>query len=242
MSGVESDKLDAMSKYLIYGLVDPRTLMVRYVGKSANGMKRPKMHKRESGHNQHKDRWIAQMRAEGLDFEIVMLQESSAETLSSDERWWIAYGRAIAWPLTNLTDGGEGGVTFAGRKHSVEARAKMSAARLGTKLSDETRNKISAVHKGRKHSDDHRRKRSEALKGVMPSDECMAASRAANTGRVKSADEILKMKEIGRRESNLKHLARVSASNRGRKHSTETIEKMKAVWRRRRAVLSESAS
>lgn len=112
---------------LIYGLVDPRTLLINYVGMSSTGMFRPNQHhphkascKRDNALMQS---WTADLNAARLSFEIAVLQDSTAETLKTDERWWIAFGRACGWPLTNLTDGGVGGT-----KHHPSSLAKMRAA------------------------------------------------------------------------------------------------------------------
>lgn len=115
-----------MTQNLIYGLVDPRTKLVRYVGLSTTGMKRPQQHRRPATNVQkyHSARWVAELKECGLTYEIVILESGSDsyEDLCASERWWIAYGRASGWPLTNLTDGGEG---TPGRHVSDEERARM---------------------------------------------------------------------------------------------------------------------
>lgn len=109
---------------LVYALVDPRTLLVRYVGKSSEGLKRPRSHK-SSKRRSYCMNWVRSLQAAGLEYSIVVLEECTPETLSSSERWWIAYGRACSWPLTNLTDGGEGA---AGLVRTPEHRAKLGLA------------------------------------------------------------------------------------------------------------------
>src|SRR5678815_3233021 len=96
-------------KHIIYGLIDPRTMLIRYVGKSSSGMRRPHDHRRTWGRakNTHSARWVAELQRDGFDFGIVVLDASAPDRLAEHERWWIAYGRALGWPLTNLTDGGE---------------------------------------------------------------------------------------------------------------------------------------
>jgi len=56
---------------------------------------------------------------------LSVYRQRALETLSSSERWWIAYGRVCGWPLTNLTDGGEGAV---GLVKTPEHRAKLGIA------------------------------------------------------------------------------------------------------------------
>jgi len=111
-------------KYLVYALVDPRTLLVRYVGKSSCGLKRPRYHKSSKRHSYCMN-WVRSLQAAGFEYSIVVLEECTLETLSSSERWWIAYGRVCGWPLTNLTDGGEGAV---GLVKTPEHRAKLGIA------------------------------------------------------------------------------------------------------------------
>jgi len=94
------------------------------------------------------------------------------------EREYIRVFRAIGVELTNQLDGGEGGPTFKGRKHSKETREKIAAANLGKKKSKETCEKmstnrivtesmraaVSRANKIRVISDETRKKRSESLK------------------------------------------------------------------------------
>lgn len=92
---------------LIYGLIDPRTLLIRYVGLSSTGMRRPRDHRRPSCPDTYCRRWVKSLQSEGLDYQIVVLEVlKDAVELDQAERWWIAYGRACDWPLTNLTKGG----------------------------------------------------------------------------------------------------------------------------------------
>lgn len=125
----------------IYGLIDPRTLLIRYVGKTKKGMTRPKEHRlcRTATTGRYLINWIRSLQALGLDYEVVILEECANAQLDELERFWIAYGRASCWPLTNLTRGGDG---FTG-KHTEETRRKMSAARQGHPFSAESRAKLS---------------------------------------------------------------------------------------------------
>lgn len=99
-------------KYMIYGLVDPRTGAVRYVGKSSSGMKRPRDHLKPSHiakeTNRHKAHWLRGLRRIGIRAGIRVIEEvPHAEMLDDSERWWIQHARAAGWPLTNIADGGE---------------------------------------------------------------------------------------------------------------------------------------
>lgn len=108
--------------WLIYGLLDPRTRMVRYIGKSTTGMSRPNQHRRKRDTDRtHCANWVRELQRVNFDFETTILETVEPgllERLSQTERWWIAYGHASGWPLTNLTDGGEGAVT--GDRHPMK--------------------------------------------------------------------------------------------------------------------------
>ena len=114
-------------KNIIYGLIDPRTLLVRYVGKTARGLQRVRRHdKKRTSDQTHCANWVRSLQRLGLRHLWCVLDECSFQKLSEQECWWIAYGRACGWPLTNHSEGGDG----AGVGHSVSAatRVKLSSA------------------------------------------------------------------------------------------------------------------
>lgn len=124
-SSGSSSEDGAVPRFLIYGLIDPRTRLIRYVGQSSVGMQRPKQHRRPSNHC-YCGHWIRALQRQGLIYEIAVLEVLQNESgLNQAEKWWIAYGRACGWPLTNLT---EGGALSPEARRKIEARA---AARLG---------------------------------------------------------------------------------------------------------------
>lgn len=130
-------------KYLIYGLVDPRTEAIRYIGKSCNGMYRPDDHGRDKKlavDHTYKGNWIRQLKAAGLMYSIVILEDVShaPDTLADAEIKWIAYGRQQGWPLTNHTNGGEG---MLGHTLPAAARAKIGEANSRRVIRPETREK-----------------------------------------------------------------------------------------------------
>ena len=124
-----------MSKLLIYGLVDPRTGELRYVGKSTSGLKRPRNHCSPSHlkYKTHCAAWIRSLIAIGIRPDIVILDESpfaGNDTLEQAEIFWIAYWRAVGADLTNHTAGGEG---LRGRRHSEETKYKIGSGWRGKK-------------------------------------------------------------------------------------------------------------
>jgi len=108
------------SKYLVYGLYDPDTGECRYIGLSTSGLIRPKAHRNKAGGtNEHKKRWLSKLAAEGKDYVIKVLEYVEKETdLAECERKWILFARESDWPITNVTDGGEGVISL---EHIQEA-------------------------------------------------------------------------------------------------------------------------
>ncbi len=148
------------SKFIIYGLVDPRNGQLRYIGKSTSGLRRPQEHSHPSRlkKNTHKINWILQLRSLGLKPIITVLQEfGETDILYQAEHFGISYFRQLGMPLTNLADGGPGS-TGATWVHTDESKKNMSIARkgkgipnqydLGAIMSEETKRKISLAHIG----------------------------------------------------------------------------------------------
>ncbi len=211
-----------MGQFIIYGLTDPRTSEVRYVGLSSKGMSRPRCHSfpfnlAKDGKT-HKANWIRGLMDAGLVYGILVLEEAaSSDDLPAAERRWIAHGRAQGWPLTNLTDGGEGQL---GLVHTAEAKAKISASLMGRPCptkgkhpSAETRAKMSASHKGHPVSAETRAKRSATQKGKPMPAACVAAARANHPRGHYFSDE---------------HRANVSNGLMGHPVSDETRAKLRA--------------
>lgn len=122
------------TKYLVYALVDPRTIAVRYVGVSSNGLSRPKTHGLPSalalGINKRKDDWIAGLQAVGLNYAIRVLQYfDNPHTAHKAEFWWIQWMRDQGEHLYNLTTGDDAQVIV-----SEETREKMRAIMAGRKI------------------------------------------------------------------------------------------------------------
>ena len=121
------------SKFIIYGLVDPRDGQLRYVGKSCSGLTRPKVHTepRQLRAHTHQASWLRSMGQKPI---VVVIHElPDVEILNDAERYWIAYFRAMGCSLTNATDGGDG--LSHGFKHSLETRVRMSLSKMGNKNS-----------------------------------------------------------------------------------------------------------
>ena len=130
--------MDRASRFIVYGLCDPITDELRYIGKSSNGLSRPKRHiTLIEKPRTHKQRWINGLLRAGVAPEIVVLEVlANASELDEWERWWIAYWRFIGGRLTNATDGGDGwAVGDRNPMRNPEARERHRAAMKGRPFS-----------------------------------------------------------------------------------------------------------
>ncbi len=98
-------------KFIIYGLQDPRTLEVRWVGQSKNGLRRPEgmLGKTVVAKNTYGcGDWLRELKALNIRPSIVVLEElNSIDSLNAAERKHIAAWRAkIGDRLTNIAKGG----------------------------------------------------------------------------------------------------------------------------------------
>lgn len=118
----------------IYGLRDPSTGKVRYVGKSDNPDFRFYLHRWDAEHRPSRrlHSWIRSLKKKGIEPELFVIEECSIVEWEERERFWIAHYRAQGVDLVNHTAGGEGLCD-----PSPEVRAKMSARQRGKKRSPE---------------------------------------------------------------------------------------------------------
>lgn len=161
----------------IYALIDPRTDQIRYVGKTGQRLSyRRTQHMRRArmcDDNLHSLNWLRELLAEGMIPEVSILEVlSPGVDWQARERFWITHGFAEGWPLTNMTEGGEGTVSpsaelrqarsermmdndyavgnrnAAGKRSKAFCRrmaevAKLTKNALGHTVSEETRKEIS---------------------------------------------------------------------------------------------------
>ena len=145
--------METISRFLVYGLLDPCTGELRYVGKSARGMLRPKEHFKPNariGHT-HIAHWLAKLWRDSAQLpSILILKEcaSDLETLTC-ETALIALFRQCGFALTNILDGGEGAV---GYKTSEATKRRLSEFTKARMSSPEERAKAGRAHIGSKHS------------------------------------------------------------------------------------------
>jgi hypothetical protein len=164
----------------IYGLYDPISLELRYIGQTKRTLnQRLAAHLRQSN-LQRGHRCANWIRSLGQSPEIRELGFASTKAeLDRIEMQLISEAWANGAHLTNHTEGGGG---TSGFTHTVEARNKMSQARRGVPKSLETRARLSEACRnnplrveacqrlglalaGKSKSAEHRQKLSQALKG-----------------------------------------------------------------------------
>ena len=141
--------MSVVTEHLIYGLVDPRTEELRYIGQTMKTLK-----KRLSQHlaeiktkkNSLKLGWLRELSKLGCQPDIVVLDEYDAveptkeqtkNWLDTNEVLAIDFYREAGCRLTNMTDGGEGTRLFGpangtwGKPVSDERKKKISESLVG---------------------------------------------------------------------------------------------------------------
>lgn len=87
----------------IYGLVDPRTRGVRYIGQTDDLARRLQQHLQEK-ENTAKGEWIRALRDQSLAPTIIQLDAVNGEESPHHVEYrWIYFGRKSGWELTNTT-------------------------------------------------------------------------------------------------------------------------------------------
>lgn len=129
---------------VVYGLIDPRTGQLRYIGKSTHLKRRLNVHNRAHGTG-HRANWLRELVTAKLQPDVVVLESfESEEAAYQAEIEWIGMAKSWGAKLTNHATGGEGG--FTGASVRPEVKEKIRNSLRGHKLSAETRAKIGAAN------------------------------------------------------------------------------------------------
>lgn len=203
--------------FLIYGLIDPETKLLRYVGKSSVGIRRA-----HQKHSAHCENWRQELKTRGLKPEVIIIEDLNQDgsMLNEREMFWIGQHRQAGAPLTNLTVGGDGYVL------TPEHRMKLLVANLGRACSTETRAKISAANKGRKRTPEQRERNAEAHRGFKASEETKAKMSQTRKGRALSDAHIEALKTTWHEHHDEKTFEKIAASKRGKPRDAATREKL----------------
>jgi group I intron endonuclease len=135
-----------MRKTFIYGLADPASDVIRYIGKADNPEYRLIKHLKTLNANTHKINWLKSLKKLGLQPKLVVLDEVAKAEWEFWEQYWISQFRTWGFELTNGTSGGGGSNGF---KHTEESKLKMSQRQLGKPMAESTKKKLSLLNTGK---------------------------------------------------------------------------------------------
>ncbi len=139
--------------HYIYGLFEPNTNEIRYVGHTNNPQRRLSEHfypNRKSCIYS----WVKNLKKEGLRPRVGILEECSFEERFESEAFYLSYLKSLQCDLLNvrlMAIGHNKGI-----KMSEEWRKNLSISHKGFKPSKNTRKKLSMRGKMRKHSEESR--------------------------------------------------------------------------------------
>ena len=145
----------------IYGLVDPRTQELRYVGKTDNLKKRYKEHHCDLREDSYRTRWLKSLKRDGIKCEMFVIEEVPLSGWEEAERFWIGYFRFVGAQLVNGSDGGDSG------PQTPEVIARRSASIKKTLARPEVRARLSASLKEAWEDPEYRVRMSEAFREVQ---------------------------------------------------------------------------
>ena len=115
---------------LIYGLLDPRTNQVRYIGKTIEPLRRRlKSHIVARACKYPVNRWVKKLYDAGLRPEIFEI-EAIAGNWQEVEQFWIAYFKFLGADLLNLAPGGD----WAPRDNGANQRREATVTARGPTL------------------------------------------------------------------------------------------------------------
>ena len=178
--------MQGMKTTYIYMLLDPRTDLVRYVGKTIQSPeKRLNAHMNERS-NCHRVHWLQELRRVGLVPELVILEEIKGDwPWQESERYWIRYFRQQGYNLTNNTSGGDGVPDL-----PPETRERLSKLWVGKKHKEESIIKIGNASRGRKHSEEHK----QHMKKLMTGRSITWGDKLSSANRKLSEEDVMSIK------------------------------------------------
>jgi group I intron endonuclease len=142
----------------IYGLVDPITNQLRYIGKSVNPKSRFRRHIADINlHDSYKDRWIRYLVEKGFKPTLLIIDIVNKDEWIYWEKFYISYFKFIGFNMVNGTLGGDEPPSTKGRKHTEESKLKMSNTKKGKP--------IPWLNNDKPRSEEHKKNLSNSLKG-----------------------------------------------------------------------------
>jgi group I intron endonuclease len=145
-----------ISIYIYENLINGKV----YIGQTIDLKRRDYLHIYDGKNSMHIDRSINKYGRDNFSLNVITSSDSQ-EAADEDEKYWITRARELLGreSVYNITDGGEH--IMSGRKHTQEAKEKISKANKGRKHSEESIKNMS----GKKHSEEHKNKVSKSLIG-----------------------------------------------------------------------------
>lgn len=215
----------------VYGLCDPQTHTIRYVGKTVYSI--------DARFDCHigdalsfkcdfpSSRWIRKLAKDDVIPYVIELEkcETENEAFDLENEWILRLGKNN---LLNCTYGGEGSSGYThteetkkklrGRIASIETRRKQRIAKLGTILSDEHKRKISLSLRGKKKPSrtiEHRQRLSMSMVG----------KKSGMAGKCHSNKSIEKMRraQLGKKQSQETIEKRLKTMSNIRKHGNAVM-------------------
>lgn len=230
-----------MTTTFIYGLIDPRTNQLRYIGKANDIQKRLYAHYKDATcKNTYKSQWLKGLFKENKKPKVIIIEEVPKKCWQKYEKYWIEYYKNKGCKLTNGTNGGDGvimigvdnpmfGVTgekhhWWGKKHSEESKRKVSETRIakGIKLPDHIVKQTADKLRGRKHTEEHKFKISQGNKGHIVTQETRDKISKSHIGlaRDEASKEKQRIKMTGRKASEeTRTKMSIAQKNRQAKHA-----------------------
>lgn len=117
------------SKNIIYGLQDPITFEIRYIGKTEKGLSRPEYHLKKFLYNKKIQKyplykWVKKCIKLGKIPKILIIQQfHNSKYLNDAEIFWIDFFKKQGSPILNMTKGGDGVI---GYYHTDEDKLNIS--------------------------------------------------------------------------------------------------------------------
>lgn len=148
-----------MRTIYIYGLFDPRSGKLRYIGKSYDPKRRLYLHiriARKNENNTHISNWIRQLLKSDLQPYFKVLEICSEDNWQEKERSWIKSARDSGLDIVNISKGGDSPpswneITREQQLYTIEKRA--------------IANKLNPPNKGRVWSQEYKERMSQSLSG-----------------------------------------------------------------------------
>src|SRR3990172_2869921 len=149
---------------ILYGLCDPTTHELRYIGQTSRNIKHRYAQHLYANNKSKLCQWIKGLLYQGLKPEIFELEKVPVIEWEFWEIWWIAYWRSLGASLLNTSKGGLR--VKSGWKHTEESKKIMSLKLKGRIISDYSRKLQSIATKNKPKSMEMRRRLSASKMGI----------------------------------------------------------------------------